>query len=428
MSLSDPFNGTMAAQLDAMGVPYSLYDVPGLYSQDDAYVRPGAFDGGQVPVWDGQQFKLVQGTGKKQKVLYSGTGIEGLNEATRLSQELGSGWKILSNLPSQDQDAGVVNEMFASNNPAGISYGGKSKTDFDPAILLPALPFLAAVAAPALGGLAAGSGGGAAGAGTAAAGASGATGAAGGLAAGAGGLGAGGGFAAALPAFEGITVLGAGGAGIGSGLTAGLAGAGALGGLAAGNLSNATAGAQPSGTNYGDQIYNPNSDIVVQGATGGAPLDLAVAPDLAALGASTTGALTASPSVAETPPAKSTIDKIVDYLQLGALGTGLLGNLFGGGGSSTEAGTIPGGLNGDLNPIFSAQLPTADIPGVGPASNLGARQMPDQDWTRYAMRPGQSFFNYVPQTYTPPPPGQIDPRWDSLAAGGSLAARMKGTS
>ncbi len=150
---SDPSGLSIAAQLVALGVPYQSYSVPGLYSQDDAYVRPGSLDNSAVPIWDGQQFKLVQGTGKKAKVLYSGDGLEGLQKAVEMSQGLGSGWKILSNVPTQDQDAGVLNEMFAGNNPAGISYGGKSKTDFDPAILLPALPFLAAAAAPALGGL-----------------------------------------------------------------------------------------------------------------------------------------------------------------------------------------------------------------------------------------------------------------------------------
>ena len=113
------------------------------------------------------------------------------------------------------------------------------------------------------------------------------------------------------------------------------------------------------------------------------------------------GALGITPEFAATPQGKSTVDKIIDGLRAAGLLTGLVGNAIGGGGKS-GTGTMPGPL-GNLNPIFSKTLPTANVPGgVGNPSNFAPRQMPDQNWNRYAMNPEQSFFNYVPQRYTPP--------------------------
>lgn len=117
----------------------------------------------------------------------------------------------------------------------------------------------------------------------------------------------------------------------------------------------------------------------------------------------------------------TSLQDIVNYLRLGGLAVGTLGNLFGGSKNGSSNGTIPGGLMGNLGGIFSGSLPTNPIiPGTGggTAASLGARTMPAQDWTKYGMRPEQSFFNQVPSKYTPPAPGQRDPKWDSLGVTG----------
>ena len=101
---------------------------------------------------------------------------------------------------------------------------------------------------------------------------------------------------------------------------------------------------------------------------------------------------------------------VEDYLRIASL---LAGLIPGGKGGSGQTGTY---TRGGLNPIFSAKLPTANIPGgVGDASNLGVRPTGEQDWLTYAERPEQSFYNYVPQ-----PTG--------MAEGGALPAKHGGAS
>jgi hypothetical protein len=173
---------------------------------------------------------------------------------------------------------------------------------------------------------------------------------------------------------------------------------------AQGGLSGLGASAVPAaaGAATGLGVVDPaTGDITVTGGQG-APVSGVTAGGIAA-GTGAAAAAAGSSAAATTPPAaKSPLDKIIDYLQLGALGTGLLGNVLGGSGSGAGTGTIPGGLNGGLNPVFHQTLPTGTIPGgVGTAANFGPRTMPAQDWTKYAMKPEQSFFNYVPQ-----PPAQ----------------------
>lgn len=109
---------------------------------------------------------------------------------------------------------------------------------------------------------------------------------------------------------------------------------------------------------------------------------------------------------------------IANYLKLGSLGVGLLGSLFEkpGGGS---AGNMPGGL-GSLAPVFGKALPT---PTMG---NRQPRQMPAQDWAKAAMRPEQSFFTDIPQTYVPPLPGVRDQMWDKYAEGGDVDLAVRG--
>ena len=106
--------------------------------------------------------------------------------------------------------------------------------------------------------------------------------------------------------------------------------------------------------------------------------------------------------------ANGTSSKLSDYLKYAKLATLLLGGL--GAATSKNASSVPytgGASGGNLDPIMHAALPTASIPGLT-AETSGARTMPAQDWNLYGMRPGQSFFNNVPSTYTPPAPGQYD--------------------
>ena len=124
-------------------------------------------------------------------------------------------------------------------------------------------------------------------------------------------------------------------------------------------------------------------------------------------------ALTEPPKdTAETDEEKKKKLGLEEYLRLAGLAAGLIGNA---GGDKGQAGTYrPGG--GQLGSVFSAKLPTANIPGgVGAASNLAARPMGEQDWLTYGQRPELSFFNYVPE-----PVG--------MAEGGSFAAKRGGQS
>lgn len=96
---------------------------------------------------------------------------------------------------------------------------------------------------------------------------------------------------------------------------------------------------------------------------------------------------------------KSDLDKIIDYLRLAGLGISTIGSLFGKGG---DGGTPISVGRGSLNPVFSAQLPSANLPGLtgGATGPRPASALPQttQDWYRYGYGPEQSFFNYVPQT------------------------------
>jgi hypothetical protein len=115
-------------------------------------------------------------------------------------------------------------------------------------------------------------------------------------------------------------------------------------------------------------------------------------------------ALTQNPA-SQTPEAskKSDLDKIVEYLRLAGLGTSLIGGLLGSGSKPGTAGTIPAGLGGGLNPVFSAKLPAANLPGastdfaVRPASEIGTANGATRDWNKYGFSPEASFFTYVPK-------------------------------
>lgn len=166
-----------------------------------------------------------------------------------------------------------------------------------------------------------------------------------------------------------------------------------------GALAGAGIGAATSAPN-GNSVYDPATDAYeVTGAP--APLPsalpaLTVLPGVAGVGAAAAGGGGATPA----PKSGFDVSKLPQYLQLASIGLGGLESLFGGGSGSGGNGVIPGGLGGNLNPLFSASLPTdAVIPGTGGlrGSQYGPRTMPAQDWDTYATRPEQSFFNHVPQ-------------------------------
>lgn len=200
--------------------------------------------------------------------------------------------------------------------------------------------------------------------------------------------------------------------GLGAGIGAGVGGlVNGVGSLASGGVPN----------NYGGPPETTGSDIVVNAPqTGGNwwenTLPIAGAGGLAVGGLSGLGGAgneAAKTAVENAQKNGMSASDIANYLKLGSLGVGLLGSLFGGGGAAS-GGTMPGGLNGGLNPIFTKQLPNPSMP------QRTARTMPAQDWTKYGMRPGQSFFSDVPQTYLPPLPGVRDEDWDKYAVGGAV--------
>lgn len=158
-------------------------------------------------------------------------------------------------------------------------------------------------------------------------------------------------------------------------------------------------------------VVDPN-EIVVQGA---GQTGVNAGSIVGGLGAAGAGAAAAGAGSAAAAAPKTTLQKITDALTAAGLSSQLIGSLLGGGGSSL--GNFSGSLgNGNLSSTFHQTLPTTGN-RIGGGSDLSARVMPQQDWTKYASRPGQSFFNYVPQTYTPPLPGQTD-QWTHLAVGG----------
>jgi hypothetical protein len=98
-----------------------------------------------------------------------------------------------------------------------------------------------------------------------------------------------------------------------------------------------------------------------------------------------------------------------------ALG-GLVGigasKLLGGGGGGALGGSgkfQPGKGAGQLNPLFSAQLPAANMPSMVAQQ---PRDMSGTDWSRYGMGPEKQFFNAAPAAAAP----------QQLAAGGSAGS------
>jgi hypothetical protein len=109
----------------------------------------------------------------------------------------------------------------------------------------------------------------------------------------------------------------------------------------------------------------------------------------------------------EAPEEGTTLSDIADYLRLAGLLSSLLGGLAGsGGGGGGQRFNVPSTM-GRLNPIFSARLPSANLPGLGVDGGGGGARSPSDlaaqglsapiDYYRYGYGPEQSFFNYVPQ-------------------------------
>lgn len=160
--------------------------------------------------------------------------------------------------------------------------------------------------------------------------------------------------------------------------------AGGLGG-ALGNIANAAAGATPDPTIDVTAPRDPPSVVDSQ------PLPGVPVPPLSAVDV---------PKIDAPTSEKSNIDKYLTYAEWAAKLAGFLGAA-----TDKKSNTMPGGWGGGgLNPIFSGSLPTPNLPGGigGNLDSLTPRTMPQQNWYKYGMQPEQSFFNYVPQGYTPP--------------------------
>lgn len=149
----------------------------------------------------------------------------------------------------------------------------------------------------------------------------------------------------------------------------------------------------------------PSTDLGDLGPLAGGVGDLGDLANTAGTEASTNPKDAAKDASADTAKG-STLDDIVKYLKLAGLGTGLLGDLFGGSKSSPTA-RIPAGLSGagGLGNVFTSQLPSANLPGIG-TGGMGARTAADlagrglatpQDYYRYGYGPEQSFFSNAPQ-------------------------------
>jgi hypothetical protein len=134
----------------------------------------------------------------------------------------------------------------------------------------------------------------------------------------------------------------------------------------------------------------------------------------AALNALTsTQAPTQQPTEKPTTGSPSTLEEISTWLQRAGLVSSVLGPLAeaiaGGGGGSGNRNINAAGL-GALNPVFSAQLPAANLPMRQP------RDMSGTDWNRYAFGPEQSFFTNVPQRLAKGGLAHSDGRSDDVPA------------
>jgi hypothetical protein len=376
LNKSGPYTTADLERYAAMGDPLSrMYANFNLSGQNDAW------DVGNLQFAPNQNYRIVdRSTGE---VLYSGKGYEAGEKISGIASGL------------FDSSGKMADWAIEQQGPEGGEWAQRYEHDPETSgfsdFLLAAAPFATMGLLSGLGVLAPAAATGSAHAGI------GATIGAGGLANAAPGLATLGAGTAAGAAGLAAPTLGAGALGslaapitVVAPATGGLS-ATALGGLAAGSTA-AAGGLGGSATNSAATQAVPDEIVVEAPAStvpGGLPVDI-TSGALAGIGAGV-GAI---PPNAATPTAPSSGGLglgLSDYLQLAGLGLSALG---GGGGGSGSAGKIPGGAFGSLNPLFSKTLPQANLPGAG---DLTPRAMPVQDWNTYAMRPEQSFFNYVPQ-------------------------------
>lgn len=145
--------------------------------------------------------------------------------------------------------------------------------------------------------------------------------------------------------------------------------------------------------------YDPITNTITAAAEKPKPISDALAAAGAAVPPLNSVDIPANAGDVQPVDKKSDLDKIIDYLRLAGLGVSTIGSLFGKGG---DGGTPISVGRGSLNPVFSAQLPSANLPGLtgGATGPRPASALPQttQDWYRYGYGPEQSFFNYVPQT------------------------------
>jgi hypothetical protein len=145
----------------------------------------------------------------------------------------------------------------------------------------------------------------------------------------------------------------------------------------------------------------PAEDIVVTGQK--TPVNVgSVVGALTGSTAATVPTSGVTPDVTAATTGVTDPKKAIDLVQAAKVAALLAGAVGGGAGSGAGAGTYTGTGTGTMGPLFNDPLPTgADVTtipgGVGTIANLAARTMPEQDWNKYAFKPEQSFFKYVPQ-------------------------------
>ena len=112
------------------------------------------------------------------------------------------------------------------------------------------------------------------------------------------------------------------------------------------------------------------------------------------LDAATLASLGIPASISGGKPMK--LSDVANYLKLASLGVGLVGNMFTGSGNGNQ-GTMPGPL-GTTAPVFGASLPTTTTV-FGSNGAPTPRRIGPYDWKTYGQRPELSFYSNVPQRF-----------------------------
>lgn len=183
---------------------------------------------------------------------------------------------------------------------------------------------------------------------------------------------------------------------------AAIGGAGALAAAAAG-AGGTPAGAAPAATEPTAPAGAAPGDIVVTGApTSGGNIVAGIGAGAGAAGVANAVAGANGGTAGGTGGNGGGLG-LSDYLTLGSLAIGGLGNLLGGGGGG-GGGTIPAGFgSGAGGDIFNKPLPT--LPSTSPfaSQNLGPRDVSKtyDEWITGGYGAPTSYFNHVPLQSTP---------------------------